>query len=75
MDETTITVEIPRIGTKVTFEGKAYVIISTQTFQEQYTETPRIITYCRLLEIDDKGHDLGKDTFLVRLEEVVLNVV
>ncbi len=55
-----ITVSIPKMGTRLTKDGKTYYIVSCATYQEEGSE---IRTYAKCLEIDpETGKDLGKET-------------
>jgi hypothetical protein len=56
MDEKTISVEIPKIGTRVTYAGELWEILYTTTYQEDITV---FVTICRILRVSDNGEDLG----------------
>lgn len=63
-----ITVSIPKMGTRLTKDGKTYYIISCQTYQEEGAE---IVTNVVCLEIDpETGKDLGKEMHLVKVPAI-----
>lgn len=63
-----ISVIIPRIGLYVTYHGNPYVVLSTETHQEESPETGQGVltfpkaeftTFCRILPIDAEGEDIS----------------
>lgn len=54
---------LPEIGAYVTFQDESYVILRTETFQEEGPESGKsvIVTKCLLLRINDEGDDMGKE--------------
>jgi len=65
-DKMDISVEIPKIGTRATYNDELYTILSTQTYQEDIGHSVEITTICTILRIDDNGEDLGFPTFSVK---------
>lgn len=71
-----MTVQIPLIGTIVTYQDKMYEVLSTVTYQERNTQIgqnpwiPTFSTYCTLLEVTDEGDDAGKPHIEVRSDNV-----
>lgn len=67
------TIQIPLVGTCVTYQGEEYVVLQTMTYQEQDPNNILNVvfgTLVTLLAIDAEGEDLGKPTIKVNSDEV-----
>lgn len=67
----TIVLVMPEIGAYVTYQDKSYVILSTQTYQEELSK-PTITTFCDILRVNDEGDDMGEPTIKVKADELAL---
>lgn len=65
-DNSLITVEIPRIMTFCKHQDERYVILSTETYQEDVGQSAEIVTFVKLLRVDDNGDDMGEHAKTVR---------
>jgi hypothetical protein len=65
----TLALILPEIGAFVTYQDKPHVILSTQTYQEDYTG---VVTFATISEITGKGDDAGKPSITVRADELAL---
>lgn len=74
----TLVLILPQIGAFVTYQDKSYVILSTETYQEDCGEPapflPKyaIVTFCVLLRITDEGDDAGDPTIRVKAGDLEL---
>lgn len=73
---------LPQIGAFVTYKDKSYVILSTQTYQEDsgesYVFMPKavITTICRILPISDEGDDIsGPDNPVIDVKADELTLI
>lgn len=65
-DNGLITVEIPRTGTFCKHQDERYVILATETYQEDVGQSAEITTFVKILRVDDNGDDMGETTKTVR---------
>ena len=67
------TVNIPHVGTYVTYQGKSYQVLKTVTYQEQDPNNGLNVIFttdATLLEVTDEGDDVGNMLITVRTDEV-----